>query len=132
MWYRIIVIANWFGEIKERYKLIRDFNRAAKMSFIIGDAPTLLQSKITTGEGAYRHEFSKFLGGGFRIKAMTGRPLDRHELIEIGSVILDDDALVRKLVALGWDTLEVHANKGYVGVKWALKNHINLGGYLNQ
>jgi len=105
---------------------------AAKLAFISGDAPTLLQSKITKGESAYRHEFSKFLGGGFRIKAMTGRPLTKQELVEIGNVILDNESLVRKLVALGWDTLEIHANKGYIGVKWALKNHMNLGGYLNK
>lgn len=50
MWYRIIVIAEWFGEMAERYRLIRDFNKAAKYSFIAGKAPTLLESKITKGE----------------------------------------------------------------------------------
>jgi hypothetical protein len=132
MWYRIIIIAEWFGEMTERYKLIRDFNRAAKMSFINGEAPTLLQARVTKGDSAYRHEFSRFLGGGFRIKAMTGRELKQSELVEIGRVILDDEILVRKLIALGWDTLEVHANEGYNGAKWALREHIRIGGYLNR
>jgi hypothetical protein len=30
MWYKIMVIKEWFGEMSERYKLVRDFNKAAK------------------------------------------------------------------------------------------------------
>jgi len=130
MWYRIIVIAEWFGEMAERYRLIRNFNKAAKESFIAGLAPTLLESKITRGDNEYRHAFSRFMAGGFRIKALSGRPLARNELIEIGKVVLDNEELVRKLIALGWDTLEVHANEGYNGAKWALKDYANIGGFL--
>ena len=132
MWYKIIVILDWFGEMNERYNLIRDFNRAAKTSFIAGKAPTLLETKITKGDSSYKHAFSKFLGGGFRIKALSGRPLSRLEMVEIGRVVLDNEELVRKLIALGWDTLEVHDNGGYNGLKWPLKDHANIGGYLKQ
>ena len=113
MWHKIIQIFDWFGEMSERNRLIRDFNLAAKNAFIGGIAPTLLEAKITRGDSNYRHTFSKFLGGGFRIKALSGRPLRRDEMTEIGRVILDNKELVRKLVALGWDTLEVHDNSGY-------------------
>jgi hypothetical protein len=37
----------------------------------------------------------------------------------------------RKLISLGWDTLEVHSNEGYNGAKWALKDYANIGGFLN-
>ncbi|RZJ36599.1 MAG: hypothetical protein EOO51_00325 [Flavobacterium sp.] len=131
MWHRIIVIADWFGELAERYRMLRDFNRAAKGSFISGEAPTLLEAKITKGESSYRHAFSKFMAGGFRIKALSGRAMEKSELTEIGKVILDNEELVRKLIALGWDTLEVHDNKGYLGCKWSLKEHANIGGYIN-
>lgn len=131
MWYKIIVIADWFGEMAERYRLVRDFNRAAKNSFISGKAPTLLESKITSGESAYRHAFSKFMGGEFRIKALSGRPMEKSELIEVGKVVLDNEELVRKLISLGWDTLEVHDNQGFHGCKWALKKYANIGGFLN-
>ncbi len=131
MWYKLIEIIDWFGEITERYKLIRDFNRAGKNAFINGIAPTLLEAKITTGDSNYRHQFSKFLGGGYRIKALSGRPLKREEMIEIGKIILDNKELVRKLIALGWDTLEVHDNSGFNGCKWPLKDYANIGGYIN-
>jgi hypothetical protein len=131
MWQRIMVITDWFGEMVERYRLVKDFNRAAKNSFIIGVAPTMLEVKITKGDYTYRHAFSKWMAGGFRIKALSGRPLQKSELIEIGRVVLDNEQLTRKLISLGWDTLEVHSNEGYIGAKWALKDYANIGGFLN-
>lgn len=130
MWYKIIEIADWFGELGERFKIMRDFNRAAKDSFIGGLAPTLLQAKTTRGESKYRHAFSKFMSGGFRIKALSGQPLPKSDLIEIARVVLDNEELVRKLISLGWDTLEVHDNKGFVGVKFPLKEYANIGGFI--
>jgi hypothetical protein len=131
MWYRLIEIADWFGDLTERYKLIKQFNRSAKLAFVEGIAPTLLEARITMGNGAYSHEFSKLLGSGFRIKALAGRPLEKSELIEIGRVVLDNKELVRKLVTLGWDTLEIHSNQGYNGAQWPLKEYAGLGGFLN-
>lgn len=131
MWYKIIEVTEWFGEMAERYRLVKDFNKAAKLSFIGGAAPTLLEAKITKGDPSYKHAFSKWRGGGFRIKALSGRPLEKGELIEIGRVVLDNETLTRKMISLGWDTLEVHANQGYNGAKWALKDHANIGGFLN-
>jgi len=61
-------VTEWFGEMAERYRLVKDFNRAE---------------------------------------------------------------LTRKMISLGWDTLEVHANQGYNGAKWALKDYANIGGFLN-
>ena len=130
MWHKIIEVADWFGELGERFKIIRDFNRAAKDSFIGGFAPTLLQAKSTRGESKYRHAFSKFMAGGFRIKALSGQPLPKSDLIEIAKVVLDNEELVRKLISLGWDTLEVHDNKGFVGIKFPLKEYANIGGFI--
>jgi len=131
MWYRLIQIWDWFGEMTERFKLVRDFNRASKEAFISGIAPTLLEAKITMGDSSYRHSFSKYMGGGIRIKALTGRAFARSELVELGRIILDNEEFVRRLIALGWDTLEVHDSKGFNGLKWALKNYANIGGLLN-
>jgi hypothetical protein len=131
MWHKIMEVTEWFGEMAERYRMVKDFNKAAKNSFVDGIAPTLLEAKITKGDSRYKHAFSKWMGGGFRIKALSGHPLQRSELIEIGKVVLDNDVLTRKLISLGWDTLEVHSNQGYNGAKWALKDFANMGGYIN-
>lgn len=131
MWHKIMEIVDWFGDMSERYYLVKNFNKAGKNAFISGIAPTLLEAKITKGDSNFRHQFSKFWGGGFRIKALSGRALEKSEMIEIGKVILDNKTLVRKLITLGWDTLEVHDNSGYNGCKWELKKYANIGGLLN-
>lgn len=131
MWHKIIEIKEWFGEAYERYRLVKDFNRAAKMAFVGGSAPTLLEAKITRGDSSYRHAFSKWMSGGFRIKALSGRALEKSELIEIARVVLDNEVLIRRLISLGWDTLEVHSKGGFVGLKWPLQKFANIGGHLN-
>lgn len=127
MWHRLV---DWFSDVRERYRLLKDFNTMAKRAFISGYAPTLLEARTTVGCFEYRHAFSKFMAGGFRIKALSGIALTKNELIEIGKVVLDNDELVRKLISLGWDTLEVHDLKGFQGYKWALKDFAKIGGFI--
>ena len=119
-------IVDWFRDRSERNKLIRSFNESARDSFVAGIAPTLLKAKISKGESSYRHQFSNWLNTGFRIQAFTGRELSKDELIYIGKVILNDSVLVRRLIVLGWDTLEIHGDKGQYGCRWQLKDYIPL------
>jgi len=130
MWERIIRLADWFGDMRERISLVKNFNQSAKNAFICGYAPTLLSVSVSKGNSAYRHAFTKFLAGGFRIKALSGRPLSRPEMIEIGKIVLANEELVRKLISLGWDTLEVHDNAGLNGLQWKLTDYANIGGVL--
>jgi len=119
-------ILDWFRDRSERNKLIRSFNESARDSFVAGIAPTLLKSSISKGERSYRHQFSNWLNTGFRIQAFTGRVLSKEELIHIGKVILNDSVLVRRLIVLGWDTLEIHGDTGAYGCRWQLKDYIPL------
>jgi hypothetical protein len=123
IWNRII---EWFNDRSERGKLVRSFNESARDAFVRGIAPTLLKSSISKGERSYKHQFSDWLNSGFRIQAFTGRQLSKNELIYIGQVILNDSTLVRKLVVLGWDTLEIHGDAGNYGCRWQLKDYIPL------
>ena len=119
-------ILDWFRDISERSKLVRSFNESARNSFVSGIAPTLLKAKISKGESSYKHQFSNWMNTGYRIQAFTGRQLSKDEIIHIGKVILNDEILVRKLVVLGWDTLEIHGDEGTYGCRWQLKDHIPL------
>jgi hypothetical protein len=130
MWRGFSFITDWFNDFNERRRLVRNFNLAAREAYISGIAPTLLESSISIGESAYRHAFSKFLSGGFRIKALSGRALTRSEMIGLSEVVLDNQELVRKLISLGWDTLEVHDNAGYNGIKWKLTDYSGVSGML--
>ncbi|MFM2196205.1 MAG: hypothetical protein RL092_1805 [Bacteroidota bacterium] len=119
-------ILDWFRDRSERAKLVRSFNESARAAFVAGVAPTLLKSSISKGDSAYRHQFSNWLNTGFRIQAFTGRVLAKEELVRIGKVILDDSVLVRRLIVLGWDTLEIHGDAGTYGCRWQLKDFIPL------
>ncbi|PKP08883.1 MAG: hypothetical protein CVU09_13635 [Bacteroidetes bacterium HGW-Bacteroidetes-4] len=119
-------IIEWFKDRSEKAQLIRSFNDSAKNAFITNQAPTLLKAKISKGEKSYRHQFSNWLNTGFRIQAFSGRQLSKEEIKQIGEVILNDNILVRRLIVLGWDTLEIHGDKGNYGLRWQLKDYIAL------
>lgn len=123
LWNNIIY---WFEDRSERSRLVRGFNDSAKKSFISGIAPTLLKASISRGESSYKHQFSNWLNSGFRIQAFTGRTLSKDEIMRIGKVILDDSILVRRLIVLGFDTLEIHGDAGKYGCRWQLKDYIPL------
>lgn len=119
-------IIEWFRDRSERAKLIRSFNESARNAFVSGITPTLLKAKISKGESTYKHQFSDWLNSGFRIQAFTGRVLSKNEIIHIGKVILDDSILIRRLIVLGWDTLEIHGDAGMYGCRWQLKDYLPL------
>jgi len=119
-------ITAWFHDRSERAKLVRSFNEMAKAAFVTGLAPTALKASMSRGVGAYRHEFSAWLNTGFRIQALSGRQLTKEEMMFIGQVVLGDTTLVRRLVVLGWDTLEVHDNCGHYGCRWKLIDYAEM------
>ena len=124
-------IVDWFSDRSKRNNLVRSFNESARDAFIQGIAPTLLKANISKGESSYKHQFSDWLNTGYRIQAFTGRELSKNELIYIGQVILADSNLVRKLIVLGWDTLEIHGDAGNYGCRWQLKDYIPLPKFNN-
>lgn len=119
-------ILDWFGDRSERSRLVRSFNSAAKNAFVTGVAPTLLKARISKGNRAYKHQFSNWMYTGFRIQAFAGSQLSKSELIIIAQVVMSDESLVRRLIVLGWDTLEVHTDGGTYGIRFQLKDHIAL------
>lgn len=119
-------IRGWFSDIRERNNFLREWNRSAKDSYIAGLIPILMEARTSIGTLDFRHEFSKWMAGGFRVKVLSGKPMIRAELIEIGEFIISDDVLVRKLVSNGWDTLELYDTAGTIGLKWQLKKYTIL------
>ena len=124
-------ILAWFQDLSERNALVRNFNMKAKEAFISGSMPTMLKCSISRGCREYKHQFSAWLYTGFRIQALAGRALTKDETEAIGRVVLSDVNLVRRLVALGWDTLEVHSYSGRYGLRWKLIEYTNIN-YLLQ
>lgn len=123
IWYKITA---WFEDCSERAKLIKSFNDLAKESFVSGATPTVLKASSSKGVAKNKHIFSSFFNTGFRIQALSGRTLTKSEMEIIGKIILSDKTLVRKLMVLGWDTLEVHDNSSRYGCRWCLADYANI------
>ena len=112
--------------MSERRKLINEWNDSAQEAYISGAVPSLLEASTSIGNSDYRHEMSKWMISGFRIRVKSGRPLTKEELVAIGRIILYNNQLVRRIVVLGWDTLEVYDAANKKGVMWAFKDFLNL------
>lgn len=123
VWYKITA---WFENCGERTKLIKSFNDKAKDSFVRGETPTVLKASFSKGISKNRHSFSSWFNTGFRIQALSGRALTKNEMELIGKIILSDKTLVRMLIVLGWDTLEVHDNSSRYGCRWCLTDYANI------
>lgn len=123
-WTRII---EWFQDRKDRSSLVLSFNQSARQAFIAGVSPVLLKASISRGERSYKHQFSNMFNSGFRIMACSGHQLSKQDIVNIGLVVLNNDVLVRRLVVLGWDTLEVHCDVGNHGCRWQLRDYMMLG-----
>lgn len=123
IWDRIV---KWFRDMSERRKLLNEWNDSARDAYVSGAVPSLLEASTSCGNSNYRHEMSKWMMSGFRIKVKRGRPLTKEELIAIGRIILYNNQLVRRIVVLGWDTLEVYDAANKKGVQWAFRDFISL------
>jgi len=120
------IITSWFKERAERNDFLNQFNDSAKMAFISGQTDTFLKASISMGNYSYRHAFSKMFGGGFRIKAEVGGLLTRDDVKSIGQIILNDQVIVRLMISLGWDTLEVYPSGSSSGNQWRLFNQLSI------
>lgn len=120
-------ILSWFKERSERNDFLNQFNESARNAFISGQTDTFLKASISIGNSSYRHAFSKFLGGGFRIKAEAGGLITRDDVMAIGQIILNDPAIVRVMISLGWDTLEVYPSGSSSGIQWKLFSQRLIG-----
>lgn len=120
-------ILEWFQDKLDRRQLIIEFNKSAKAAFINCSAPVVLEARVSKGNKSYKHQFSDFLNSGFRIKALAGYQLSKQDTINIGNVILANQMLVRRLVVLGFDTLEVCSDVGIHGCQWQLNDYVMIG-----
>ena len=124
IWSRIV---EWFQDRQDRRRLLLGFNKSAREAFVNGYAPVILEARVSKGNRTYKHQFSDPFNSGFRIKALAGYQLSRQDTINIGRVVLSNDMLVRRLVVLGFDTLEVHSDIGSHGCQWQLRDYIMIG-----
>lgn len=114
------VITSWFQDVSNRKVVVSEFNNFAKSAYIAGAFPYLLNCSISRGNRAYKHSNSSFFYSGIRIVVKTSETLSDKELNLIGLSILHESRVVRLLITLGFDTLEVIKDNSNEGFRWKL------------
>ena len=114
----------------ERMRIIKQMNTAFKEYFLSGEYSRLCKVSISQGRSEFAHEMSSlWLRSGFKISTENDTSLKDAEISELASYVTDNQAFVRQLMALGFDTLVI---RGKTTGKWKdypLKNFANLSQY---
>lgn len=53
-------IVEWFQDRQDRRRLLLNFNRSAREAFLSGQAPVLLEARVSEGNKSCKHQFSDF------------------------------------------------------------------------
>lgn len=114
----------------ERVRIINSMNQSFKEFFYTGELNRLCKVSISKGDQDFAHEMSAFFfRSGFKIGIENDSGLKNSEIIEISNYILSNNAFVRRLMAMGFDTLIVQGQTTGMGRKFSLKAYANLNNY---
>ena len=111
----------------ERVKVIKSMNEAFHEYYVTGEIDRLCKVSITSGNQNFRHEMSTmFFRSGFRISIENDTNVRESELRDISQYILTNNAFVRQLMTLGFDTLIVSGKTTNKSLMYSLKEYTNL------
>ena len=127
-------VVNFFvKDSAERRKFVNDFNNKAKTYFQSLIVDTLLEAEMCYGnpDESYRHPYSApRIVSGIVIRATAGAEIPVDDIILIGKIVLSDQALVRRMFVLHWDTFIIEDARTGKFVDWRIKDFVNFGGFL--
>lgn len=126
-------VVGWFvKDAAERKHFINEFNQIAKESFQYSVVDTLAGIRICEGNPDFRHDMSApSIVSGLEIQAKGGVELPVEEILTVGRMVLDKQAIVRRMYVLHWDTLYVTDARTGKCVSWRIKDFLNFGGLLH-
>ncbi len=114
----------------ERMRVIGQMNQAFKEYFLSGDFSRLCKVSISQGNSAFAHEMSSlWFRSGFKISVENDAQLQESEILELAQYVTGNEAFVRQLMAMGFDTLVVKGKTTGMTKQFALKNYANLKQY---
>lgn len=114
----------------ERVRIINQMNTAFHEYFCSGELNRLCKVSISTGCQEFAHEMSVlWLRSGFKISIENDISLTDGEIEELATYITENEAFVRQLMAMGFDTLVVKGKTTGKVKNYALKKYANLSQY---
>jgi hypothetical protein len=115
----------------QRVKIISEFNQVFKDAFYSSDIDRLCRVTTAPGNPKYKHELSSFyLRSGFKITIENDDNLNENDFSIISSYVIESEAFVRQLMAMGYDTLIIKGKNTIHGLQIPLKEIANLHNYM--
>lgn len=115
----------------QRVKIITEFNQVFKDAFYSSDLDRLCKVTTAPGNPTFKHELSSFyLRSGFKITIENDDSLGETDYKIISGYVIESEAFVRQLMALGYDTLIIKGRNSFSGIQIPLKEIANLHSYM--
>ena len=119
-------VTQWFSDVGSRQKMVKSFNDAAKAAFVSGITQFMFKASIARGNSKYKHQFSNALFSGIKIVAYNNGRITKDDLTIVGLAILANPPLVRRLMLLGWDTLELCCDNSPIRFQYPINEYMLL------
>lgn len=117
----------------ERVRIISQMNVAFKEYFTSGEFCRLCKVSISQGRSEYAHEMSSLsFRSGFKVSIENDFALKESEINELATYITSNEAFIRQLMSMGFDTLVIKGNTTGITRSYALKKYANLNQYFIQ
>ena len=114
----------------ERMRVINQMNAAFKEYFMSGEIGRMCKFSIFQGKQENAHEMSSvWFRSGFKVSVENDINLRESEMTELANYIVGNQAFVRQLMAMGFDTLIVKGKTTGKSISYALKKFANLDHY---
>ncbi|MBE7695765.1 hypothetical protein [Tenacibaculum finnmarkense] len=115
----------------QRVRIISQFNQVFKEAFYSTEIDRLCKVTTSPGNPKYKHELSTFyLRSGFKITIENDDNLSENDFTTISSYVIESEAFVRQLMAMGYDTLIIKGKNSFQGLQIPLKEIANLHNYM--
>ena len=114
----------------ERMRVINQMNAAFKEYFMSGEIARMCKFSISQGKQENAHEMSSlWFRSGFKVSVENDINLKESEMTELASYIIGNQAFVRQLMAMGFDTLIIKGKTTGKSISYAIKKFANLDHY---
>lgn len=115
----------------ERIRIISAMNQNFHESYISGGLDRHCRVTISAGDQEFRHSMSAiWLRSGFRITIENDYGMSDNEIFEISEYILNNNAFVRQLMVLGFDTLIIQGKLTKRGKMFCMHKYSSLDNYM--
>lgn len=129
-WYSKI-IGFFVQDSAERQRFINEFNFSAREAFQNIAIDALFEAVICSGNQKNRHDMSApTIVSGIEIQVKGGTVVPLDEILLIGRFVLLNQALVRRMYILHWDTFRIKDVRNGANVEWKIVDFCNFGGLL--